>query len=272
MATRKDGFEFPCGQCLNCRINKRRDWQARLLLEAATHEYGVFVTLTFRDVGVPQILSRSHVREFVKSLRVHLDFRYFCAAEYGTRFGRAHYHIHLFSDRLIEKHTLSECWPFGDIHLGDSEPASLDYTLGYLLKDRKATTWPVESRYPEFRCYSQGLGKLALPHLLIDGTELPRQFRVFGNTWPIGRYLRDRAKKHGYTVTDRDEIRLEKIEAQALRSMSLRPGATPEEIHSATIKYMDDRLKKRQIIRNKAIRDAYREKLTNQRKQRHETF
>lgn len=272
MATRRDGFEFPCGQCLNCRINKRRDWQARLLLEAASHAYGVFVTLTFRDVGTPQHLRRSDIKEFTTRLRVHFPFRYFCAAEYGSRFGRAHYHLHIFSDVLVQKLYLSEAWPYGDIHVGDSEPASLDYTLGYLLKPRKETLWPHEIRYPEFRCYSQGLGKLALPHLLIDGCELPRSFRVFGSTWPIGRYLRDRAKKLGFTVSDRNEIVLEKLQAQALRSMSLRPGATAEEIHQATIKYMDERLQKRQVIRNKAIRDAYREKLNSQRKARHETF
>lgn len=274
MATRKDGFKFPCGQCQNCRINKRRDWQSRLLLEAATHEYGVFVTLTFADVGTPQVLRRDHLHSFRKNLYKSVpSFRYFGAAEYGTKTGRAHYHLHIFSDCIISERQLREAWPCGLIHIGDTEPASIDYVLGYLLKDRKLVRWPIELRFPEFRVYSQGMGKNALSHLLIDGTELPREFKVFGRKWPIGRYLRDRAKKMGYTVSEREAVTLERLEAQAMRSVLSNPSLSAEEVEKA---YQDFALNKKQKslqLQQKAIRAAYLEMHGHVKKANtHETF
>lgn len=273
LATRRDGFKFPCGQCQNCRINKRRDWQARLLLEAASHAHSVFVTLTFRDVGTPHILRRSDVRSFVLRLSEVQSLRFFAAAEYGTKLGRAHYHIHLFSDRPFIDANINRCWPFGSVHIGNTEPASLDYTLGYLLKASKEVRWPVEIRYPEFRAFSKGIGKLALPHLLIDGTELPREFKVFGRKWPIGRYLRDRAKKMGFTVTDRHEITLERLEAQAVRALLSDPSLTPEEMTDIYDTLQRRRAEKSALLQKKAIRAAYLEKHGHVKKVNpHETF
>lgn len=99
LATRRDGFQFPCGQCLNCRISRRRDWQSRLLLEAASHDYGAFVTLTYSPVGgPPPILFKPHLKDFLRVLREkHPALRFFAAAEYGANAGRAHYHVHLLS-------------------------------------------------------------------------------------------------------------------------------------------------------------------------------
>lgn len=257
LATRKDGIQFPCGQCSNCRINRRRAWQARLLLEAASHEYSVFVTLTFRDVGTPHFVRRSDIKWFIRQIREKVDVRYFCAAEYGGRKGRAHYHLHIFSARPLSSVFLGECWPFGDIDVGDTEPASLDYTLGYLLKDPKVRRWPIEERFPEFRSSSPGIGKFALPHLLIDGCLLPREFRVYGRTWPVARYLRDRAKAMGFEVSERECVRLERLEAQALRSLLLHPDASEEEIEQAYAKFWADKKSKSQLLQKKAIRAAY---------------
>lgn len=258
LATRKDGFQFPCGQCLNCRINKRREWQARLLLEAASHEHGAFVTLTFSDQGTPPILRRSDPWFFVGALRVHYaDLRYFCAAEYGSITGRAHYHLHLFSSKPFLPNLLQQAWPFGRIHVGDTEPASLEYCLGYLLKGQKVLRFAVEKRYPEFRSYSKGIAKHALPHLLIDGTLLPREFKVFGRKWPIGRYLRDRAKKMGFTVSEREAVTLERLEAQAMRSVLSDPSLTKEEIDDLYGTMQKRRQEKSELLRKKAIRAAY---------------
>lgn len=260
LATRKDGFQFPCGQCQNCRINKRRDWQSRLLLEAATHDHGIFVTLTFADFGTPSVLRRVYIKEFTDSIRRNSpSVRFYAVGEYGTKLGRAHFHIHLFSDVPILDNHIREAWPYGRIHVGDTEPASLDYVLGYLLKSSKVIRWPIEKQFPEFRYYSQGLGKYALSHLLIDGTELPREFKVFGRKWPIGRYLRDRAKKMGFTVSEREAVVLEKLEANAMRSLLIHPNATSEEKAKAYETFLNRRTEKLAVLRKKAIRAAYLE-------------
>jgi len=274
LATRRDGFQFPCGQCVNCRINRRREWQARLLLEAATHDYGTFVTLTYQPVeGPPPVVLRSHLHAFFRVLREQYpDLRYFAAAEYGSHTGRAHYHAHIFTSKPLLPAILRQAWPFGIIHQGDTEPASLDYCLGYLLKDRKLLTWPIESRFPEFRLYSQGMGKHALAHLLLDGTELPREFRVFGKKWPIGRYLRDRAKRMGYTVTEREAVVLEALQAKALRPLLLDSKATQEQIEKAYSELWEAKAEKSAALKRRAIRAAYLQQLNQQRTTRNETL
>lgn len=274
MATRRDGQQFPCGQCLNCRINHRRGWQSRLLLEAASHAYSAFVTLTFRDVGVLQVLRRSDIKFFTKQLGTKQAVRYFAAAEYGTKKGRAHYHVHLFSAHPITQEELVQAWPYGDIHIGNTEPASLDYTLGYLLKPKKETKWLIEKSWPEFRAFSQGIGKLALPHLLLDGCVLPVEYRVYGKHWPIPRYLRDRAKKMGLEVSPRKPEILAKLEAESLRNVLADKNLTAEQVEKIYSDYAASLETKRAEARKKAIRDNYREKnyQSLQRNNGNETF
>lgn len=260
LASRKDGICFPCGQCLNCRINKRRNWQARLLLEAASHGYNAFVTVTFRDVGTPQFLRRSDVRFFVRNLRKsNPDVRYFAAGEYGTKKGRAHYHFNLFSKRPLLDHLIREAWPFGSVHIGDCEPASLDYALGYLLKGRKSVPWPIEIRYPEFRSFSKGIGQFAFDSITVAGL-LPREFRVFGRTWPIGRYFRLKAERAGVALDETKQVKLEKYEAETMRAVLNNPKLSQEEITQLYDSFLESRKKKLEVLKKKAIRDAYKER------------
>lgn len=259
MATRGDGFQFPCGQCQNCRINKRREWQARLLLEAASHAFSAFLTLTFSDRGILPVLRKTDLKFFFRALRKNYpDVRHFSVGEYGSRTGRAHYHSHVFSSVPIPDCVFHTCWPYGNVHVGDTEPASLDYVLGYLLKPKTDFRWPVETRFPEFRAFSRGMAKDALGHLLIDGTELSREFSVFSKKWPVGRYLRDRAKKMGFTVSERKETRLEAFEAQAMRGLLSRPGISQENYEKIYDEFWQQKKLKSQELQKKAIRAAYK--------------
>lgn len=260
LATRKDGFQFPCGQCLNCKINRRRDWQSRLLLEAASHKYAAFATFTFEDRGIRTILRRSDVKWLMRQLRFHYpSLRHFTAAEYGDKFGRAHYHCALFSDVPLLESVIRSCWPFGSVDVGNVEPSSLDYMLGYILKDKKAIPWAVESRFPEFRAFSPGMGKFAISHLLIDGCILPREFRVFNRKWPIGRYLRDRAKKMGYEISPTETQKLEEYDAQIMRVMLDNPSLSLTESQKIYESFWQKQNEKKQLIQKKAIRDAYKQ-------------
>lgn len=47
------GVLHPCGQCTFCRINSKREWISRLLLEAACHPYNQFWTLTYEEESLP---------------------------------------------------------------------------------------------------------------------------------------------------------------------------------------------------------------------------
>ena len=104
----KEAIAHGCGQCLPCRINKRRLWTTRLLLEAECHQESSFVTLTYApekeadlvnfETGLSS-LNPDDPTKFIKRLRKELaphKIRYFLAGEYGNKTERPHYHIALF--------------------------------------------------------------------------------------------------------------------------------------------------------------------------------
>lgn len=126
-------MEVACGQCIGCRIDRRREWAMRIVHESSMHEYNggnCFITLTYRDIGecdfkqwrngfhVPSdwSLHKHHFQKFMKRLRRFFGeqrIRYFVAGEYGVKCkhgidverigcpvcntGRPHYHACLFN-------------------------------------------------------------------------------------------------------------------------------------------------------------------------------
>ena len=53
---------LPCGQCLNCKLNKAKEWAVRCVLEASLYDENFFVTLTYDDEHYPEdaSLHREH--------------------------------------------------------------------------------------------------------------------------------------------------------------------------------------------------------------------
>lgn len=125
---------YPCGQCLNCRINKGREWQHRLLLEQASHADSVFVTLTYDDdhISVNGELNREHTTQFLKSLRNQgKKYRYFLVGEYGNQSGRPHYHCAIFGLSSLEASCINKAWGHGFVHVGELTKDSAAYITGY---------------------------------------------------------------------------------------------------------------------------------------------
>ena len=91
---------FGCGQCIPCRINRKRLWTHRLMLESFSHSDATFVTLTYDPEKYSgESLRPEDVTKFLKRLRRKLEpkkLRYYLVGEYGDKTGRPHYHIALF--------------------------------------------------------------------------------------------------------------------------------------------------------------------------------
>lgn len=190
------GTVHPCGQCLFCRINKKRDWIARLLLEAASHEKNQFWTLTYLDENLPTELGpgfptlradkagisdasrrasmavaaqhgtlfKPDLARFFKRYRKNYgDFRYYAVGEYGERLGRPHYHVLAFGAELHPQ-SLANCWGHGHVHIGDVESASITYCVEYALKREKSESLVDLRRIPEFAVMSRnpGIGSYAV--------------------------------------------------------------------------------------------------------------
>lgn len=94
---------LPCGQCMECRLSKRRDFTVLQVLEASLHPYNWFLTLTYDDAHLPKngSLVKSHLSSFLEIMRHYCSrcssaFRYFGCGEYGEKYHRPHYHLSLF--------------------------------------------------------------------------------------------------------------------------------------------------------------------------------
>lgn len=88
-------LELPCGQCKSCKLEKSRQWAARMMHEAAYWEEfknksSLFLTLTYNDEHLPMYgtLVKEHIQEFFKRLRWHIGrdkLRYYVVGEYGSQ-------------------------------------------------------------------------------------------------------------------------------------------------------------------------------------------
>lgn len=158
------------------------------------HERNAFITLTFDDENLarrerPLSLDKREFQLFMKRLRKRLDTRkikYFHCGEYGSVYGRPHYHAcvfgHDFPDRqlwsirndvpLYRSKVLEELWPFGFSSVGDVTFESAAYVARYVMKkitgDLAMTHYAnidyetgeiLYDREPEYTTMSNGIGK-----------------------------------------------------------------------------------------------------------------
>lgn len=127
----------PCGYCAVCRQNKMQDWVTRITHEMAVSVCCYFVTLTYSDANLPlnddgdSLLVKPDLQKFFKRLRKSFQLRYFAVGEYGTKFGRAHYHLILFAQYPIPYDAINKAWGLGFIHVGKVTPSSVAYVAKY---------------------------------------------------------------------------------------------------------------------------------------------
>lgn len=196
--------EFGCGRCMPCRINRRRMWTTRILLESRLHADNCFATLTYKDA--PLELVPRDMSLFLKRLRKMFTtpVRYFGVGEYGERFFRPHFHLALFGVSYLHEALIAEAWDLGFIHVGDLTKDSAQYIAGYVCKKLSAKDDPrLGGRHPEFARMSTrpGLGRFAADKMakamvspygevyLVDG-DVPCQVRMDGRKMPVGQYMR----------------------------------------------------------------------------------
>lgn len=158
---------IPCGKCIGCRLEKRRQWAIRATLEAKTHKENIFATLTYRDdalvIGYQHpTLVEEHLTKFWKRLRQELirnpqkftkesesELRYLASGEYGDESNRPHYHALVFGldfkDKTIQQKngdnflyhsdTLDSIWTYGYCTIGDVSFSSASYVAKYAMKN-----------------------------------------------------------------------------------------------------------------------------------------
>lgn len=102
----------PCGQCIECRLEKSRQWAMRAEHEASLYEENCVVTLTYADEHLPKggsinpedpVTFMKDLRERVRADTGKVGIRSYGCAEYGEKRGRPHYHIILFNYDFPDK-------------------------------------------------------------------------------------------------------------------------------------------------------------------------
>lgn len=205
----------PCGQCIGCRLERARQWQARLVHEAQFHVYRWFVTLTYSDENLPPggTLVKADFQKFMKRLRKNsgLRLRYFHCGEYGDTTKRAHYHAIIFGlpipdlrpysknhrgDVIYTSETLEKVWGLGNCMIGSFSKESAGYVARYILK--KVTG---EASSAEYRVVDEKTGEVfdrLAPYVTMSKKP------GIGDTW-FDKFA-DSDLAHDYCVVDGHEM------------------------------------------------------------------
>ena len=199
---------IPCKKCEGCRADQMKEWSIRCMAEAAIWESNFFVTLTISDENLKdhfydEILTpngitycddgtwgaslvKDDIKKFNKDLREHwrtkygeTNIRFYMCGEYGSLYGRPHYHMILFNidirDLEIFKITpegilyrskeIEKIWGKGYVSIAEVNMLTCQYVAGYVLKKYR-NSWGdeyyyQEGRIPEYHNESRrpGIGK-----------------------------------------------------------------------------------------------------------------
>lgn len=170
----------PCGKCLACRINKRREWTVRLMQEEIYSSSSLFVTLTYDEDNVPfddngnMSVCKQDVQLYLKRLRKKYGegIRYMINSEYGE-LGRPHYHGIFFNlpkdlimsdaKKIVRKlrgrvsisyHSLAfqSVWGKGNVEFSDATKERCGYTAKYFVSRKDVD----ELLTPNFSLSSRG--------------------------------------------------------------------------------------------------------------------
>jgi hypothetical protein len=208
-----------CGRCMQCRINKKREWKGRLLLEHAhSRVHGSFVTLTYNDAHLPEnaSLDVSDAQKYLKRLRERYrsgGMRYFLVGEYGTKSWRPHYHALLFNlepDKYEQM--IRDSWgDRGFVQVDEVNRERCDYVCDYTTKRMTSPEdHRLEGRKPEFFISSrrppigrQGFNQLLDAFYTDKGSkvlathhDIPPTYRFGGKVYPLPARWRAEMREH----------------------------------------------------------------------------
>lgn len=252
MICKKPFNGYPCGQCMTCRINRRRLWAHRLMLEGKKHGDACVVTLTYsQDFGpLSNSLRSDQVQRWLKRLRLSMEptrLRFFLCGEYGDDNHRPHYHLVLYGVPLPPEHIpdfrcrCSTCslirttWGLGFVYVDNLTWESAQYVCGYVVKKMtKRDDSRLMGRHPEFTRMSlkPGIGATAMEDVattLQDRVgaaavsslgDVPIVLQHGRTKLPLGRYLRRRLRREMGAEDLRETDSARRKKAEALRTLS----------------------------------------------------
>lgn len=263
----------PCGRCLGCGLEYARQWAFRCMCEASSHENNCVVTLTYDDEHYPPdgSLDVGHFQKFMKKLRRAFSEvygglvngpRYYHCGEYGSKFGRAHYHALLFGvdfgDKVLhsrrdgislyKSEALSSLWEHGHSLVGEVSYKSASYVARYTLKkvrSKLADEHYVDRRTgvlrkPEYVTMSRGGrgGRGGIGTAWFNkfaGDVFPSdEVIINGHSWKPPRFFDDLLAKSEPDLLE--ELKVKRLKAASERLVDDERLAVMEEVKMAEVK------------------------------------
>lgn len=101
---------------------------------------------------------KKQVKEYLQELDNPQKFKYYAAGEYGSKYGRPHYHVIIIGGLPNLPKQIVKAWEHGTCHQAPLNQKTIRYTLKYLTK-RNEDAHSEGMRESEFQLMSQGIGK-----------------------------------------------------------------------------------------------------------------
>lgn len=198
-------LQVPCNHCAECQEKNSAEWLYRAYFEfkecLSAGGFVAFDTLTYSEENLPYLsdiaeefphvpcFRTDDITKFLKRLRITLDrkyndvsIRYFISSEYGSKFGRPHYHILFFVygniNAVTFSHLISSSWKLGRT---DGIPfKSGGYVLMHntITSNRTADILSASNyvtKYVQKDCYFQGVldKRIKYCDLVISNDKIP---------------------------------------------------------------------------------------------------
>lgn len=136
-----------CGECIECRKAKQREWRVRLLEEIRHDKTGKFVTLTFSDESLAELRKIAKtdeanavvtvaVRRFLERWRKKYkkSVKHWLITELGHK-GTERVHLHGILFTEAEEEEIKDRWGYGNIHVGyEMGNRCINYIMKYITK------------------------------------------------------------------------------------------------------------------------------------------
>lgn len=216
-----ENLQFPCGNCVGCRLDRARDNAVRCMHEASLHSDNTFLTLTYDEKNLKSpSLVREDIAGFNKRLRAYVGRTFdkkigiFGCGEYGAQLSRPHFHLCVFNfdfsdkkmhsrsdagDILYRSTELEKLWKHGFSVIGDLTFASACYVARYCTKkvNGKHKDEYYSGRLPEFAIYPRrpALGKDWIEQNLEMVAGQNFIFQKSGIKTPVPRYYQKQIEK-----------------------------------------------------------------------------
>lgn len=205
MLNKRVRIDIPCGKCAACLKNKQNDWISRLRIELKYAVTAYFVTLTYDNENLVYaddipILYKLDIQLFMKRLRKRISLKsdqkitYFLVGEYGEQTQRPHYHAIIYNipfDQKEAENLLLKSWQKGHVHIGTVTPASISYTVKYIVQRSKMKNY----EFKPFSLMSKGIGKQYIERMSnYHKKDSSRNYMIFddGQKSRLPRYYREK--------------------------------------------------------------------------------